>query len=112
ENQKTASDRLRAVNQLSKLIHDGKVAISGSPAETPTTKSPDPAPPAPGVTPPPDATPSKPAIDVSKRAPVPEAARQKEAEKIIKDVFKDQYAKKAPADRAGLVRGLFGQAAN
>ncbi len=30
DKQKTATDRLRAVNQLSKLIHDGKVAITGA----------------------------------------------------------------------------------
>src|SRR5882757_2387396 len=43
EKQKIATDRMRAINQLSKLIHDGKVAISGSPAE-----SADPSPPKPG----------------------------------------------------------------
>src|SRR6185295_17821108 len=35
--QKTAADRLRAVNQLGKLIHDGRVAVSGSPAAAPPT---------------------------------------------------------------------------
>src|SRR5689334_16883773 len=30
EKQKIATDRMRAINQLNKLIHDGKVAISGS----------------------------------------------------------------------------------
>ena len=40
EKQKIAADRLRAVNQLGKLIHDGKVAVTGAPAEAPA-KSPD-----------------------------------------------------------------------
>src|SRR6266849_272758 len=33
DKQKLAADRLRAVNQLSKLIHDGTVAVGGTPAE-------------------------------------------------------------------------------
>src|SRR6185436_6988184 len=33
EKQKLSADRLRSVNQLSKLIHDGKVAITGTPAQ-------------------------------------------------------------------------------
>src|SRR3954471_9328691 len=32
DKQKLAADRLRAINQLSKLIHDGKVAVGGTPA--------------------------------------------------------------------------------
>src|SRR4051812_36459684 len=36
EKQKISADRLRAVNQLSKLIHDGKVAVGGN-AATPST---------------------------------------------------------------------------
>src|SRR6266852_8075922 len=51
DKQKLAADRLRAVNQLSKLIHDGKVAVGGTPAEpapakpvepNPATKDPSP----------------------------------------------------------------------
>src|SRR5579864_9539555 len=73
EKQKIAVDRLRAVNQLSKLIHDGKVAISGATAATPVPKGPDtapapspkdPAPEAPSV---PAPTPATPPVDVSKR---------------------------------------------
>jgi hypothetical protein len=104
EKQKIAVDRLRAVNQLSKLIHDGKVAISGNSADAPA--------PAPAPTNPSDPAP-KPApaaVDVSKRAPVPEPAKQKEAEKLLKDLYKDQYAKKAPADRQALARALLDQA--
>src|SRR6058998_2218718 len=33
DRQTLAADRLRAVNQLGKLIHDGKVAVGGTPAE-------------------------------------------------------------------------------
>jgi hypothetical protein len=46
EKQKIAADRLRAVNQLSKLIHDGKVAIGGKPADTPAAPTASPAKPA------------------------------------------------------------------
>src|SRR5690349_11612537 len=35
EKQKLAAERLRTVNQLSKLIHDGKVAVAGAPADAP-----------------------------------------------------------------------------
>src|SRR5262245_6759695 len=44
DQQKTAADRLRAVNQLSKLIHDGKVAVNGPPSDAPP-RPPDPVPP-------------------------------------------------------------------
>src|SRR5436189_49236 len=44
DKQKLAADRLRAVNQLSKLIHDGKVAVGGTPAEPAPPKSADPNP--------------------------------------------------------------------
>src|SRR5207237_680761 len=50
-------------------------------------------------------------VDVTRRAAVPDAGKQKEAEKIIKDLFKDQYAKKAAADRKALARQLLDQAA-
>jgi hypothetical protein len=110
EKQKTATDRLRAINQLSKLIHDGKVAISGKAADAS----------APAPSPPPSEAPANPSdpapkpapvpIDVTKRAPVPDPAKQKEAEKLVKDLFKDQYAKKAPADRQALAHALLDQA--
>jgi hypothetical protein len=105
EKQKIATDRLRAINQLSKLIHDGKVAISGAPAESPLPKVPEPAA-APEV---PSAP--KPEVDVTRRAAVPDAAKQKDAEKLLKDLFKDEYAKKAYADRRALARLLLAQAA-
>jgi hypothetical protein len=109
EKQKLATDRLRAINQLAKLIHDGKVAISGAPADAPLPKAPDPAP---GKEAAPEAPPAppKPELEVTQRAPVPEASKQKEAEKLLKEVFKDQYAKKSPADRKLLARQLLAQA--
>ena len=108
EKQKIAGDRLRAVNQLSKLIHDGKVAIAGKSGETPRPADAPPPDPAakPEAPPPPPPVP----VDVSKRAAVPDAAKQKDAEKLLKDLFKDQYAKKAPADRQALARSLLDQA--
>ena len=39
EKQKIAADRLRAVNQLGKLIHDGKVAITGTAVNAVALKS-------------------------------------------------------------------------
>jgi hypothetical protein len=110
EQQKTATDRLRAVNQLAKLIHDGKVAISGTPAESKPA-----APDKPADAPPPADKPAEPEtrpvmVDVTRRLAVPDAAKQKEAEKIIRDLYKDQYAKKAPADRKLLGRQLLDQA--
>jgi len=115
EKQKAAVDRLRALNQLAKLIHDGKVAVSGTPAEAPPTPPATPEKPADPAVPPPEAPkpvalPPGKAVDVSKRAGVPEAARQKESEKAIRDLFKEQYAKKAPADRLALSRELLNQA--
>src|SRR5579862_4801807 len=109
EKQKAAADRLRAINQLGKLIHDGKVAISGTPADPGASKSPDP-PPTKEVAPEPTA--QLPPVDVSKRAPVPDAARQKEAEKLIRDLFKEDYAKKSAADRKALAQKLLKQAAD
>jgi len=106
EKQKIAGDRLRAVNQLGKLIHDGKVAISGAPADAPAAGSPEKAPDARPL----DAPTTVPAVDVTKRAPVPDIGRQKQSEKLLKDLFKDQYAKKAPEDRLALARTLIEQA--
>lgn len=118
ELQKKATDRLRAVNQLSKLIHDGKVAVSGTPADSPAPpapakpdapSSPSPAPLAPETREPVQAL--KPPPDLRVRFAVPDAAKLKEAERLIKDIFKEQYAKKAPADRQMLGQTLLGQAA-
>jgi hypothetical protein len=43
------------------------------------------------------------------RLAIPEEAAVKEAEKTVRDLFKDDYAKKAPADRRALGRKLLGQ---
>src|SRR6185503_16161726 len=108
DQQKLAADRLRAVNQLAKLLHDGKVAITGTPADAapekpaPATSTPE----APAKA----AAPPVKAAEILTRAAVPDAAKQKEVQKLIKDLFKDQYAKKAPADRKLLARALLDQA--
>src|SRR5882672_1002837 len=104
EKKKIAVDRLRAVNQLSRLIHDGKAAVGGKVVEAP---APAPAPKAPPAAPTP---PPVPAVDVFRRAPVPEAAKQKEAEKLLKELYKEQYAKKGANDRQILARALLDQA--
>lgn len=111
EKQKIATDRLRAVNQLAKLIHDGKVAVTGTPAEVPAPEPKPEAPTLPALPAAPKPEPAKDAPDVTRRAPVPDAAKQQEAEKMIRDVFKDQYAKKAPGDRRALSRSLLENAA-
>jgi hypothetical protein len=119
EKQKVAGDRIRAVNQLAKLIHDGKVAVSGAAVGEPAAKSaeppPAPDPARPDVRPAPDpnapsALALKPAADVRVRIGIPDLAKQKEAEKVVRDIFKEQYAKKATADRQALARLLLAQA--
>jgi hypothetical protein len=40
------------------------------------------------------------------RAPEPDANTQKEKLKIVKDLFKDEYAKKSPADQSALAKQL------
>lgn len=42
--------------------------------------------------------------------PVPELEKQAQAEKLIKDIFKSEYAKTAAADRAALAKKLLAQA--
>lgn len=112
DKQKIAADRLRAVNQLSKLIHDGKVAITGTTGEpAPEKPAKPPEPPAKDAAPKAPAPAPKPPADVTKRAAVPDAARQREAERLVKDLFKDQYSKKSAADRKSLARQLLEQAA-
>lgn len=108
DKQKLAADRLRAVNQLNKLINDGKVAVMAPPAEPPASnpgEKPVAAPVAPVIPEPPKI----PAF-VIVRKPVPEESKQREAEKLIKELFKEQYAKKAPADRRVMARALLEQA--
>jgi len=110
--QKTAADRLRVVQQLTKLIHDGKVAITSGPAVTSA-----PVAPAAPVPPPKDAPADAPTADAAAKSDVlarpgiPPAAALKESEKLLKDLFKEQYAKKSSADRQALARALLAQAA-
>ena len=44
------------------------------------------------------------------RLPVPEEAKQREAEKAIRELFKSEYGKKTAADRKALARSLLDQA--
>ncbi|HVE41922.1 MAG TPA: hypothetical protein VNM14_18655 [Planctomycetota bacterium] len=104
ELQKLSAERLRTVNQLGKLIHDGKVAITGAPADAPVVKAPEPAPGEPPAKP--EDAPAKPLPTIKVRLPIPEAAKQREAEKLVRELLKDQYAKKAAADRQALARNL------
>ena len=43
------------------------------------------------------------------RAPLPEPTTRKEAQKLIRDVFKEEYARTSPADRLALARKLLQQ---
>jgi len=47
---------------------------------------------------------------VQDRVPLPDAAAVKDAEKQVRGIFKDEYAKKAPADINALARRLLAQA--
>ncbi len=110
DQQKTAGERLRAVAQLLKLVNDGKVAVHSPPVPEPP--APDKTPPAdPAAKPEPAAPPQAPPIDVMKRHQVPDAKSQKDAEKLIRDLLKAEYAKKAVADRRALARLLLEHAA-
>lgn len=108
DKQKIAADRLRTVNQLSKLIHDGKVAISGARAGPPPAKPAEPVPAPNGPAPSPAVPEVKAGPVLSARAAIPDVAKQKDAEKLVKDLFRDLYAKK---DRKGLLRALLEQSA-
>jgi hypothetical protein len=119
DKQKIAVDRMRTVNQLNKLIHDGKVAISGMAVDAPKEAAANPATPKPEepAKEAPKETPAKGAVPEIKllpasiaRLPVPEAAKLRETEKLVKELFKEQYSKKAPADRAALAKLLLEQA--
>jgi hypothetical protein len=106
--QKTAAGRLREVQQLTKLINDAKVAT----ARPPTPESP-PATPPPATPPgPAPAAPAPAPVDPkagSKLLPVPDAAALKEAEKVLKELFKNEFARKDPAGRKALARTLMEQ---
>jgi hypothetical protein len=108
EHQKLAMDRLRDINQLGKLIHDGKVAISGSGDKAVPSKPDVSIPKArPGEAPPKlEGGPGRVAPDVTKRIPVPDDARLREAEKLVKDIFQDQYSNKSPLGRMTLAKDL------
>lgn len=56
------------------------------------------------------AKPSAPAEPQIEKRPAPDAAAQRDVEKIVRDIFKADYAKTAPADRSQLVQKLMKQA--
>jgi len=104
-----AVEQLTNVAGLLKLINEGRLAIKDPPTPNPT---PAPATPAPAPTPAPaaEAPPPSPPI-MAARAPQPEAAKVKEAEKSVKEIFKAEYARKTAADRATLAKLLLQSAA-
>jgi hypothetical protein len=105
--QQLAVDRLKEVNQLSKLLNEAKLTLtrksppdpSLKPAESPAAT---PAEPTPSVKMAPTLNPAP--------APIPDLTRQREAEKAIKDVFKTDYAKRSPQDIQAFARKLLQQA--
>ncbi len=116
EKQKAAAERLRAANQLAKLINDGRIAVAPRPADPPAPPAAPPAPaePAPALVPAPKPEPgvTTPApVDVTKRLPVPDPALQKEAGRQIRQLFKEKFAAKDPAVRKALARELIQEAA-
>lgn len=44
------------------------------------------------------------------KLPVPDAAAQKNAEKLLQEIFKDDYAKRSPADKTALAAKMMAQA--
>lgn len=48
-------------------------------------------------------------LQQEKKLPVPDPGDQKIAEKLVRDIFKDDYAKRGPADRVALARKLVEQ---
>jgi len=53
---------------------------------------------------------SAPFLSQEARSPVPDPAAQKDAEKVIRDVFKEDYAKRGAPDKLALARKLLDQA--
>jgi hypothetical protein len=105
-----AVDQLQTIALLLKLINDGRLAIKDPPTPNPTPAPATPAPAVPAPAPAPPAALPTPATD--KRVPIPEAAKLKEAEKAVKEIFKAEYGRKAAADRATLAKLLLQSAAS
>src|SRR5581483_4300245 len=64
----------------------------------------------PEAEPPPVTAPKAPsAAPQDKKLDIPDEAALKEAEKTVKSLFKDDYAKRAPADRIALAKNLLKQ---
>jgi hypothetical protein len=109
----TGAGKQKAVEQLTnvagllKLINEGRLAIKDPPTPNPTP-APVPVTPAPTPAPAP-AAPPPPAME--SRSPLPDAAKVKDAEKSLKEIFKAEYARKAAADRATLAKLLLQSAA-
>ncbi len=96
---------MRSLNQLGKLIHDGRVAISGAPAGQKPVDAPA-QPEGVKVEPKAGPAPETRSIDVTKRASLPDPSKQRDAEKLVRELFKEQYSKKTPAERRVLARVL------
>lgn len=67
----------------------------------------------PATIPPPAAnvtSPGKPAGDAVKKTPAPTAAQQKESDKVIRELFKSELSKTAPADKLAAARKFVKQA--
>lgn len=88
------------------------------PRRKPTARTPEPTPdpvkepvvPKPPEPKPPEPKPPEPKPPEAKPRPVPNEAELAAAEKLIKELFKDDYARTKPADRLALSQKLLGQA--
>jgi serine/threonine protein kinase len=101
-------EQLKLTQQFLKLVHESRLAIlnaKGVPA--PAAPVPAPAAVVPGAAPVAVPVPAAP-VPVRKVA-VPEAAELKDAEKVVREVYKADYAKKSPADQQLLAQKLLDQ---
>jgi serine/threonine protein kinase len=106
-----AVEQLRLVQQFQKLVNESRLAILNAKGDAPAPAPPTPLPANPVAAPAvaPAARPAVPAPATTRRSALPNATVQKDAEKQIRTLFKDDYAKKSPADVQALARKLLEQ---
>ncbi|HVR84326.1 MAG TPA: protein kinase, partial [Planctomycetota bacterium] len=116
--QEIGSDELKAkgaeqsklVQQFLKLVNEARLAVQNSKGVTTAP------PPGPSVVPgmpapvaPPAPLRKEPISEAAARSAMPEPAALKEAEKVIREVYKADYSKKAPPDQQALAAKLLSQ---
>jgi serine/threonine protein kinase len=110
-----AAEQLKLIQQFHKLANESRLAILNVKGETPSTNPVPvtPAPANPGVAQPvaPSARPVAVVPASPRKAPVPTSTAQKDSEKQIRAVFKDDYARKTVPEIQALARKLLEQGA-